>query len=438
LGLNNEADVVVISATALVTADTAGNWTATDATQNNSALANGVINVTNDNDVSVALATGAFGWTIDATGNTAASMLIGSSLADSITGGAGNDTITGGDGNDSLNGGDGNDVFKFASAAELAGDATVIGGADYDYIQMTAETSLVDANFNYVTNVDALILTGGGSVELGYVAQNAGINLVILEGGDTTITMDEYWDESRSITIDASAMANDITVTGLRSGLTVANGFLGTGDLSITTENATQTITLGTTTSLSTVTINADELVDGKVLTLTGTDEATVTLTNGDLSAAAYVGNLTVTATTGSNVITTGSGNDTITGGAGADTINVGTGIDTVVIGTVVNAGIDVITGFTNDDTISFVRAASYVRDPNNLDGFDTLDLALADVVFGWGGNPQPAAMGFTYRGNTYVVVDGNSSRSYEAGSDGVAQLIGTDLATLSAANFVA
>jgi hypothetical protein len=132
------------------------------------------------------------------------------------------------------------------------------------------------------------------------------------------------------------------------------------------------------------------------------------------------------------------AGLSTITGGVGADTIDVGAGINRVVIGTVTAAGIDVITGFTADDTFSFMAAGSYVRDTNNLDRFATLDEALADVVWGWSGNLQPAAMGFTYLGNTYVVIDGNGSRQYEAAHDAVVQLIGTDLSALGTANFVA
>jgi Ca2+-binding RTX toxin-like protein len=153
------------------------------------------------------------------------------------------------------------------------------------------------------------------------------------------------------------------TVTGLVADLTVADAH--TGNVTVTTGSAA-TVSVGFGTNVTgTHSVNADALTDGQVLTLTGTDEAAVTLTLGDLSAAAYVGNLTVTATTGTNVITTGNGNDTITGGAGADVITSGLGDDS-------------ITGGADDDTINLDGGDNTVTDAG--DGDDTINITVAGV----------------------------------------------------------
>ena len=108
--------------------------------------------------------------------------------------------------------------------------------------------------------------------------------------------------------------------------------------------------------------VNADAVLDTKVLTMTGADAATVSLVAGDLNAAAYTGALTVTATTGTNVIIGGTGADTITGGDGVDTLTGGSGAD--------------IFAFDADDSAS-VSAAN-----DASTGEDTiLDFASGDLI---------------------------------------------------------
>jgi hypothetical protein len=323
-----------------------------------------------------------------------------------------------------------NDVT--VNAAELAVD---INGDVGFATTVTVGGETVTGDYALASGADVIVATNGADISgVNTGAATTAENLTLT--GAITMTEAQYVPFIGNII--AGGGADSITFT---DAVTTAR----------TLDAAVETFVLGDFTNSVTSgaggqTINADAQADGVVLTLAGTHNVTVSLVAGDLTSIS-TGNITVTATTGSNVITTGAGLDTIsggdgddiiTGGAFVDTIDVGAGTDKVVIGTVDAAGIDIITGFTNNDTISFVGAASYIVDLNNLEGFATLDLALADVLFGWSGNPQPAAIGFTYRGDTYVVLDGNGSGAYEANFDGVAQLIGTNLGSLSAANFVA
>jgi serralysin len=106
------------------------------------------------------------------------------------------------------------------------------------------------------------------------------------------------------------------------------------------------------------------------VLTLTGNDDATVSLVDGDLAAGAYLGKLTVTATTGTNVITTGSGSDTITGGAGADSLTGGDGADVFIFSdTVELAGDATVVGGNGIDTIAFSTAFDGTDSTYNFEG---------------------------------------------------------------------
>ncbi|WP_159995527.1 M10 family metallopeptidase C-terminal domain-containing protein [Roseomonas sp. 18066] len=63
--------------------------------------------------------------------------LNGSAGNDTLRGGAGNDTLVGGLGADLLSGGAGNDIFKYASAAEMAGD-TIADFAAGDFLDLAA------------------------------------------------------------------------------------------------------------------------------------------------------------------------------------------------------------------------------------------------------------------------------------------------------------
>ena len=71
-------------------------------------------------------------------------------------------TITGGAGADELSGDAGDDTFNFASAAELAADVTVDGGADTDIIVFsTADQTVLDTDFANVSLMEGLTFNSG-------------------------------------------------------------------------------------------------------------------------------------------------------------------------------------------------------------------------------------------------------------------------------------
>ncbi len=309
----------------------------------------------------------------------------GTSGIDSITGTAGNDTIAGGGGADVLVGGNGTNTFNFASAANLAA-ATVTGGTGTDTIAITGDAvTLVDANFTAAhTLLEALTLgTGTTSTTLGAAAVAAGIATVNTGTGATTITatapvtsLAVVSNVADGVALNIGAGATNYTITNLLGDLTVSNTH--TGNIAVTVSAvATTTVALGTNTT-GTHDVTATALTDAQVLTLTGSDAASVSLVAGDLSAAAYTGVLTVTATTGTNVVT---------GGTAGDTINLGAGADSVVGG----AGADTLDGEADSDLLSYSDVtATTSHGLANISGMainlTTAAVAATDVATAAGG----------------------------------------------------
>lgn len=281
--------------------------------------------------------------------------LTGSAANDTIVGGSANNTINGGGGADSLTGGTGDDTFQFASHADLAAATAVNGTSGTDNITITAAAlDLVDSDFTNASNIDSVILTGASTITVGTAANTAMGGAVVVKTGAGATTVDGA--NSIAVTVDATSLADGVALTltdSATSNMTVTNLI---GDLTTTALAGTLNVTTGAVATLSVTTgdgtnaINANALTDGQVLTLTGNDNASVTLVAGDLTSTS-TGNITVTATTGTNVITTAGGADNITGGTGADTINVGADAvaDTInfAVGDSTTAASDQITNFT-------------------------------------------------------------------------------------------
>jgi Ca2+-binding RTX toxin-like protein len=150
-----------------------------------------------------------------------------------------------------------------------------------------------------------------------------------------------------------------------------------------------------------------------------------------------FGGNDVITGGLSADVIHAGAGNDTVTGGAGVDVIDLGSGVDTVVLGTVNNGGIDTVSNFTSEDFIKFAGGLSYWDDTilGDMQSKGTLIEAANYVV----GSFDGWALGFVYKGETYVVIDGAKGTSpFNASTDAIVKLVGMNLGTLSAANFTA
>lgn len=266
----------------------------------------------------------------------------------------------------SIDGGAGTDTLVLSGAAPAA--ITVNFGLA-DQFTMTGDvqtqTGFENVNAKAVTGfkVDVVTVAATTSVGLGTVTG------ATISGAATTLAIDaSTLVDGGTVTLTGASMAP--TVTGLKGDLTVDNAVAGNVAVTLAAV-ATSTVAFGTNLT-GTHSVNADALTDGQVLTLTGSDAATVSLVGGDLTAGAYTGALTVTATTGTNVITTGSDADTINGGAGADTITGGAGADT----TNGDAGNDVFKITGSGELVSGALIIDLING-----GADTDDIELGNAL---------------------------------------------------------
>ena len=148
---------------------------------------------------------------------------------------------------------------------------------------------------------------------------------------------------SDTVTVDATTLANNTTLTLVGSAAEVVSGLIGnitasslTGALTVTTGDATDNTIAITTGSAATsitdnfntdtVTVTATALAQNTTLTLAGSAAETVTGLVGDIDAGSLTGALTVT--TGNAVdngiaITTGSAATSITASGASDVVTV-------------------------------------------------------------------------------------------------------------------
>jgi Ca2+-binding RTX toxin-like protein len=217
------------------------------------------------------------------------------------------------------------------STAALAASGTLNGGAGLSD-KLSVGGTLGAAT---ISNFEILNVTAASDVS----AANAGAAL-----GTVTLTMAASIDVKMTVAQN-EGLKNSATVSGTGQSVTLTNAGTTSAIAGVETyvlAAGANTIATGSASQL----FNANALVDGDVLTLTGSHAASVSLVGGDLAAGAATGALTVTATTGTNVVTTGTGADSISAGTGDDTIDAGGGNDTVNGG----AGSDSITlGAGND-----------------------------------------------------------------------------------------
>lgn len=323
--------------------------------------------------------------TLDTTNNTL-------TFADTAT----STTVAGGsfigDGSDSFTGTAAADTFMFTQGQLAAATVTGAGATDTVYVT-AASTAIVDADFTNFLTTETLKLTGVSSAVLGTEADAAGLVNVTTGTGATSITTAT----SRTTTIDAALLADgaaltlvnsagtgNFTVTGLQGDLSVNDNVAGNVAVTLAAV-ATSTVAFGTNTT-GTHSVNADALTAGQILTLTGTDAASVSLVAGDLAASGYVtGALSVTATTGANTIVTGAGADTVLAGAAADTITGGAGVDNLsgeagadlfIIASATDGGVaEAYDGGADTDTLRVTGTTALNLSDDTLTSIDALDL---------------------------------------------------------------
>ncbi len=257
-------------------------------------------------------------------GGAGADLIEGRAGADSLLGEDGDDTLVGGADADSQWGGDGDDVFSFDTPSALTGDDLIDGGEAGetvgDTLFFTAGTTLVDSDFPTAVieagSIENLRVTGANTITLGSNASTAGIDRVYTGSGTTSITKTD----TAALTIDATDLADDTTLTLNDSGVTTNMRVVDLqGDLSATSLAGTLVIDLANNTTDNTISI---ELGTGQSTITGGHASDTVTVTGQSVSGQL----IDLSGSDANHVITTGGGVQTIVSGTGVDTIRTGIG----------------------------------------------------------------------------------------------------------------
>ncbi|AHF62522.1 Hemolysin-type calcium-binding region [Synechococcus sp. WH 8109] len=357
------------------------------------------------------------------------------------TGGA-NDFITAStsaNNGDTITAGAGDDIIYFGNGDLTAADS-VGGGAGANTIQFTEDSTVADAAFTLVTNVQTLQTTDDKmftALTLGAAAMAAGVTTVNLRGtagGDadvvtvgagftSALTVDFDADDAVANKVDATNYTGALTITAADSdlddenaaGVATITGGSGSDTIAITVGgNAIAAADLASVTKVETIqivgtTANADITLNNNNATYT--HEAlfeTITIDGSSLTT----GVLTLDASAevdGKVVIIGGADNDVITADASANVgsnITAGAGTDTIHIsadGVLTN--IDTIAGGDGADTMSF-SANSTVTDAHfaNVSSIETLTGAnnIEFTSLTLGSNAQTTNVStVTFAGNT-------------------------------------
>ena len=434
-GIGANADALVVSAGASVTATLSGNFTANNLTLNSGG--NVTINVdglSNLNLANASIDSSSTGYTIDVRNGTFnySNNIIGSAGDDTIHAGLGGDIIEGGAGNDVINqggdwtqsnGGDGNDIINI-SAGYAAGGS----GNDTFNIQGGTRQYISDLSGSDVLN----IISSGYGVKAfvtdNYTATSATQNLTT-NGGDTF-----------SYLFAAGGSGQVIDLSGANTntlGFEVLN-YTSNGDWPISARSQTVNI-IGTTANDKLYGGTGADRLDGgfgnDILdgnggadTLIGGD-GNDTITSSGSNASINAGNDTdtITITAGSATVDAGSGTNTITitGGSVTDT---GTGTDSITI-----SGTATFTGSAaGNDAINITGSSVSASDAGG-DNFVTVDGSSASVTLGNGAD----TITITSAGGSASVNagDGNDTITSSGAGSSIAGGTGNDTITINGAS---
>lgn len=333
--------------------------------------------------------------TIDASGFTGETTLVG---------GAGNDTLTGGQSNDDIYGGTGSDLVIWTTG--LGSDRVEGGAGESDQIEVTTGdgddtvvlTAGSDSDPNNPTRVALQVSNAAGTSVLD-LASIEDATLVLGDGADSLQVNDLAGTHLRSL--DANLGNDDagdsVTVEGRQTSDNITVAGHGGGDVSV--DGLTADINLSSVIG-DTIIVNAND-GDDQLYSNNTAGVANVTL-NGDRGDDAIDAD--------ANAITGGAGNDTITGrgfvdrniegGSGDDVLTGGSGVDNIDGG----SGDDVLVGGAGDDSLTDLQGN------NSFDG-------------GAGDDELIAGAG----DDSFVLEDGNDQISAGAGFDTLAISTGGD-----------
>ncbi len=323
---------------------------------------------------------------INATGNSAANLIIGNSGANRLTGGGGADT---------LQGGSGGDTYVFTNAASFTGVViTESANQGTDYIETTAAS----VNLNSYSNVEGVRLLGGGYTATGTTGNDFLISVPgvgnALVGGNGNDYLDSSAGGGNGDQTGSTGPGGDTLTGGEGSDIYLVStwddykyvAFFGSGSpltaptiqdtINETGTGATDVDTMiivWSDVSIDTGTFGTDDGVDSVTISLSGSyanienvqmrgDDDLKNVT-GNASANALVGG------SGANILTGNDGNDTLLGGAGNDTLNGNNGNDYLDGG----SGNDAMDGGANDDTYYVDSTSDTVTDASGNDTVNSL-----------------------------------------------------------------
>lgn len=284
---------------------------------------------------------------------------------------AGQDTRTGGASSDTF---DGATNITAAVTATLQGFDAINGGGGRDTLILN-QGALLDAIFNGVTSIERVVTTG--NVTLGAIAQRAGVDEIVTNGGTLTLSSG-YTTDTLSFTGSATA-ADQVSLENAAAGtnyrVTLTGADVGNG--SAVTGGGALAVTLQKEDGSDSV-VGGVSRYEDEGLVFRSTTDATARF---DVREASGTGNgtfvIAALGTAGADTITNaagagifdlnsgnnalylngGAGNDTITAGNGNDFLVAGAGDDTVTTGDGVNTvsggdGNDIITGGGGNDIV--------------------------------------------------------------------------------------
>lgn len=335
-------------------------------------------------------------------------VLFGQGGADTLIGGAGRDTLVGGDGNDlilggldadRLSGGAGNDIFRFATAAEMAGDS--IGDArPGDRLDLAFAAAF--------TFIGAAAFSGAGNeVRAERVTLEDGSAALLLQTVDATLTL-----AGTVYVAPAGGGVFDIVANRVITGTNGAETLEGAGGAdTLRALGGDDVVRIGLAGGVAFGQDGADTLIGNVGADLlnggngddvaTGGEGADTLLgydgadsLSGGAGADSMNGNAgadTLLGDDGDDRLSGGTENDLLIGGEGADTLMGDVGDDTLVAGTegsVLNGGrgadrlesgvgADIMTGGSHDDRFVFAKLDTFGDDViTDAEGGDLLDLS--------------------------------------------------------------
>ena len=390
--------------------------------------------------------------------------------------------MTAGSGNDNISTGDGDDRIQFLSANFDQND-TVDGGTGSNTIQITDDATVVDLDFDNVSNVQTLLLSGAGAQDVdltGTIAQTAGIRTITATAGTasnidisgttagivvtTNAGNDTVTAGSGNDNISTGA-GDDVLKVGTFSIIGTYNMGSGTNDVELgngaSTAGATLSATGGTykfvlQTGALAVTVASDQLV-----TISGSQAAT------NIDAAGFDDTVTVDTTRGAltgytldadikiwNIGTVGNGNNVVISGANAQSVTFGSGNDTIRFLSANFDENDTVAGGNGTDTIEITDDATVVDlDFDNVSSVETLllsgtgaqnvtlaalhsDAAGIRTVTATAGTASTIDIGGTASGLTVTTNTGNDTVIAGFGADNISTGVDDDTIRFLSANF--